>query len=110
MPLKVYYLDDECELCENFEEFFASDKVSVTTFTDHKRALAAAKVSPPDIFFIDFRLPEITGEGVAMALDPEIPKYLITGDISLSDSPHFIKTIAKPYNPEEIRKVLQRYF
>jgi CheY-like chemotaxis protein len=56
MPLKVYYLDDEPELCENFADCFSSECVEVFTFTDAIKAIEFIRSQPPDILFVDFRL------------------------------------------------------
>ena len=106
MPLKVYYLDDEEALCEIFVDFFASSNVEVTTFTDPSLALDAAKINPPDILFIDYRLPGTTGDEVAKSMAADIPKYLITGDISVRTEYKFKAIFHKPYKAEDIRKVL----
>jgi len=109
MRLKVFYLDDEEDLCENFSDYFASDKVAVTTFTDPDAAIEAVTKQVPDLFFVDYRLPGITGDEVAKLLPSDIPKFLLTGDISLNSTYKFIRVINKPYNSEEILKIIEEY-
>ena len=109
MPLKVYYLDDEEALCEIFVDYFASDSVEITTFTDPAKAIAVTQTNPPDLFFIDFRLPSTTGDEVAKSLPADIPKYLITGDIGVKTKYKFKALFNKPYKPEEIQKVLDAF-
>ncbi len=109
MSLKVYYLDDEEGLCENFSDAFSTEKFCVITFTDPAKAVEAAKLNPPDLFFLDYRLPGTTGDQIAQALDPKIPKFLITGDIFIETNYKFMKVFAKPYSDEEILKVLHEY-
>ena len=87
--LKVYYLDDEADLCEIFEDYYASENVEVTTFTDPKAAVAAIKSTPPDLFFIDYRLEESNGDDVARETDAAIPKFLITGDQNVKTTYEF---------------------
>ena len=106
MQLKVLYLDDEAGLCEAFSDTFATPDVTVTTFTSYLDAIASAKSNPPDLMFIDFRLPGTTGDQVAQMLDPQIPKYLVTGDLSVQTKYKFLKVFTKPYDIEEILKVL----
>ncbi len=69
MPFKVIYLDDEPHLCEMFVDNFASGEVSVETFTDSEKAITAINASIPDLVFLDYRLPETTGEAVALRLN-----------------------------------------
>ena len=109
MPLKVYYIDDEESLCENFVDFFASEAVEVTTFTDPAKAIALTQTNPPDLFFIDFRLPSTTGDEVAKSIAADIPKYLITGDINVKTEYQFKAVFDKPYAPEDIQKVLDGF-
>jgi CheY-like chemotaxis protein len=109
MPLHIYYLDDEELLCENFVDYFASKDVVVTTFVDPKVALAAAKQSPPDMMFIDFRLPGTTGDEVAKALDPSLPKFLVTGDILVNTEYRFEKIFPKPYDEAAMAALIATY-
>ena len=109
MPLKVYYLDDEEALCENFVDIFASEAVEVTTFIDPAKAIALTLTNPPDLFFIDFRLPNTTGDVVAKSVAADIPKFLITGDINVSSGYKFKAVFNKPYKPEDIQQVLDGF-
>jgi len=109
MPIKVYYLDDEEALCENFADYFESEDVSVTTFVDPKLAIEAIKKCPPDLLFIDYRLQNTTGDEVAKALDPKIPKLLITGDITVKTECQFIRVFTKPYPEEEIANLIATF-
>ncbi len=106
MSLKIIYLDDEPDLCECFSDEFASEKIEVTTFTDPKRAIAAALESPPDLIFLDFRLPGTTGNAVALAMPKEIPKYLITGESEVNTTYKFEFVFGKPLEIEAIQKVI----
>ncbi len=107
MPLNVLYLDDEKELCDNFSDLFSTGDIKVITFNDPVKASEAAKVNPPDLMFVDYRLPSTNGDLVALSLDPKIPKFLITGDISVATSYKFVKVFSKPYKAEDIWKVLE---
>jgi CheY-like chemotaxis protein len=109
MPLKVYYIDDEKDLCENFSDFFSSPEIQVTTFTEPLKAIEAVKQNLPDVLFIDYRLPGTTGDELAKSIPAEIPKFLITGDIGLKVEYAFIKIFSKPYRPQEIQQVLEGY-
>ena len=109
MPIKVYYLDDEQALCENFADYFASEAVEVTTFTDPAKAIALTQTNPPDLFFVDFRLPSTTGDEVAKSIAADIPKYLITGDVSVKTEYKFKAVFNKPYKSEDILQVLDGF-
>ena len=109
MPLKIYYLDDEKDLCEIFSEYFELDGFEISTFIDATEAIKACGLNPPDLFIIDFRLTDTTGVKVAHAVDENIPKILVTGELSLDDSTMFDHVILKPHHIEEIEKVIDNY-
>ena len=110
MPLKVYYIDDEKGLCENFEDLFSvSDLILIKTFMDPEVAKIAIEADPPDILFLDYRLPNITGDQLAQSLDPAIPKYLVSGDIELKLKYKFLKIFPKPYSIDEVEALLSVY-
>jgi DNA-binding NtrC family response regulator len=109
MPLKVYYLDDETDLCANFTDHFESDEVQVTTFVVPELAISAVKDTPPDIFFIDYRLPGINGEEVAWMTSDKIPKYLVTGESSVGTDYEFAGIIDKARGIVEIRRIIDEF-
>jgi DNA-binding NtrC family response regulator len=109
MSITVYYLDDEEDLCSIFNDFFSSNKVKVTGFTDYQLALEAATHCPPDLFFIDYRLPGVNGDDVANQLSEQIPKILVTGDIKVDVSANFLQVISKPYDFNLIQDIIDRY-
>ena len=107
MPLKVFYLDDEPDLCEIFSEEFSSHDIHMSTFTDWELAVEKAKSNPPDLIFIDYRLPGTNGDQVAQKMAKHIPKFLITGESSVSTVYKFESVLTKPYDRESIRNVLK---
>ena len=109
MPLSIYYLDDEEALCENFVDHFASPDVRIRTFVDPKVAIDVIIRTPPHLLFIDHRLPGTTGDEVAQLLDPMLPKFLITGDITVKTEYPFLKVFPKPYAEEDIAEVLDSF-
>lgn len=109
MPLKIVYLDDEPHLCEMFVDNFASANVSIQTFTDPEKAVAAINDSVPDLVFLDYRLPETTGEAVAFRLSSGIPKVLLTGDLTVKANRNFVKVFHKPFDFAEMEVFIQAY-
>jgi DNA-binding response OmpR family regulator len=104
---RVYYLDDEPDLLEMFADTFGSAEVEVTTFTDPKKAVEAIQSRPPDLLFLDYRLPNTTGDKVALLLDPKIPKALITGDLTVNVEAKFEVKFEKPIPIEKVEKFIQ---
>ncbi len=105
--LKVYYLDDEPILCRLFLEEFESTEIEVVTFTNFQKLIDITKSNPPDVIFLDYRLPGINGDQIALKLANEIPKYLITGDLQVKTSYHFAGIIQKPYEEQNIHQILK---
>lgn len=109
MITRVFYLDDETYLLEIFSDSFSSDTVSVTTFNDPAGLLNECEKNPPDILFLDYRMPGTTGDQVAQKLDPKIPKYLITGDLQVTTIYKFKNIFYKPFDDEIIKKTIEGY-
>lgn len=95
--IRVYYLDDEENLCRIINDYFQSDETLVSTFIEADEAITACKENPPDIIFIDYRLPDTTGDEVATLIDQNIPKILVTGDLTYSPKYDFYRVVTKPY-------------
>jgi len=104
--IKVYYLDDEELLTDLFRDYFDIEGIELRTFINPKEAVQVAKDSPPDIFFIDYRMPGMNGDEVASSLSDTITKILITGDIDKNYKYPFDNVIRKPYKPEEVLEII----
>jgi DNA-binding NtrC family response regulator len=108
MPFRIYYLDDEEDLLNLFKVFIVSDKVEVTTFNSATEAIACCQHTPPDLFFIDYRLADTTGDKVAEALDANIKKILLTGELDMDKAPLFEQVIKKPFKLSHIKNVVEQ--
>jgi DNA-binding NtrC family response regulator len=104
--LKIFYIDDEIELCENFSDEFSSESVQINTFTDPQCAIELAQINPPDLLFIDFRLPGTNGELMAQRFDPSIPKFLVTGEITNINVTCFRDVFRKPLQRLKVLEVI----
>lgn len=107
MPLKIIYIDDESALCENFKDLHSSSEVEIETFTNTETAIEAIRQSPPDLLFIDFRLPGTTGEQVASVLNLDIPIVLITGELEIKATYPFHSIIQKSVDYEQVSKTIE---
>lgn len=107
MQLEVFYIDDELDLCEMFSEAFTSPHIKITTFMDPNVALTSIATKAPDLIFIDFRLPNITGDKVALKMDPKIPKVLITGDLQVKVEAIFDRVFYKPVDFDQLAQYLE---
>jgi DNA-binding NtrC family response regulator len=109
MQLEVVYIDDENDLCEMFSEAFTTPDIHIRTYVDPNQALAGISQSPPHLIFIDFRLPNITGDKVALKMDPKIPKVLITGDLQVKEGAIFDRVFYKPVNFDQLELYLDSF-
>ena len=107
MQVKVFFIDDEPALCEIFLDEFSSQVIQVSAFTDPKLGIAESFKCPPDVFFIDYRLPNTTGDLVANNLPSHIPKYLVTGNTMVSAPKGFEAVLAKPIDMEKIWNIIR---
>lgn len=105
--VKVYYLDDEELLIDLFRDYFDIEGIELRTFINPEEAVKTANASPPDIFFIDYRMPGMNGDEVASSISDTITKTLITGDIDKNYKYPFNKVIRKPYNPGDVLEIIK---
>lgn len=108
--LRVWYIDDEADLCEMFSDTFSNENIQITTYTNSGDVTKAFnEIDPnhmPHVCFIDYRLKGITGDKIAAELPTSIPKYLVTGDLQVPPSPLFIAVLPKPYDSETIQYIM----
>ena len=109
MSLVVYYLDDEVDLLDVFSEIYGSEEIQIVTFSEPEKAISAIRSSPPDLLLLDNRLPGTTGDLIAQKLDQNIPKALISGDLTLEPKANFVKVFSKPFNSKEMTEFLNFY-
>ncbi len=108
--LRVWYIDDEADLCEMFSDIFTNKNIHINTYTnfdDVKKALTETDPNHmPHVCFIDYRLKRITGDRIAAELPTSIPKYLVTGDLQVPPSDLFVAVLPKPYDSETIQYII----
>ena len=109
MTINIFYLDDEEGLCEIFAEILGTEQIKISTFINEHEAIAACQKKPPDLFFIDYRLPNMTGSDVAFAVDSSIEKILVTGDLLVDCSYNFNRIISKPYKFDLIARLIDTH-
>jgi len=107
MQLKIFYIDDEATLCENFKDLHSSDEIEVFTFTNPEAAIEAVRENSPDLLFIDYRLPGTTGEQVATVMNISKPIILLTGELEVKTTYPFHKIILKSAETEEVAETIE---
>lgn len=109
MPIRLIYVDDEVDLLELFADMFSSPDVVIETYSDPVRAVAAIQASPPDLLFLDHRLPRTTGDQIAKQVDRAIPKALVTGDVTVQLESSFDAVFEKPFPITKIREFIRSH-
>ena len=109
MPIKVYYVDDEPDLLELFSEEFESDEVHISTFPNPFEAIQQIEKDTPHLLFVDYRMPLMTGDEMALKLNGSFPIALMTGELDLKPSYHFHQIFHKPYDYEELKKYIHSF-
>jgi len=109
MLLKIIYIDDEPDLCEVFEDNFATDEIEVSAYSDVSLGLSSIQSDTPDLLFLDYRLPNTTGDELAKQVSSNIPKALITGDLDVKLNSSFVRIFSKPFNFAEMERFIQSY-
>jgi DNA-binding NtrC family response regulator len=103
---KVLFLDDEPEIVELFILNFTNSEVSISAFTDPEEAIRKTHQDSFDMIFLDYRMPTISGEEVAGKMPPEVPKYLMTGEISPKVAYPFAEILQKPFVDQRIAELI----
>jgi CheY-like chemotaxis protein len=71
--IRVLFVEDDASIAQMYTLKLELDGYRVDVARDGERALEMARTSPPDIIFLDIRLPKLDGLGVLEALraDPK---------------------------------------
>jgi len=109
MLFRIFYLDDEPDLCEMFKDIYESDWVSILTFNKPEEAIREIQRNPPHLILLDYRLPETTGDKIAIRLQTSIPIALLSGDLILEPQYKFVKLFYKPFNLDEMKEFIESY-
>lgn len=109
MALKIYYVDDEPELCELFEDLFSDEDVFIKSFPDPLKALEEINQNQPDILFMDYRMPGLSGVELAQKTNVEIKKFLISGENNLRTDYPFERILSKPLDTLLIRELIKSF-
>ena len=102
---RVFAVDDEPGICRALERFFERRGASCASFPRAEEALAAAEGSPPDLVFLDVRLPGISGLDALerfRALDPAPSVIVVTAHGTLDVAVEAIRRGAHDYLPKPL--------
>ena len=117
--LSILLVDDDLELCELMQEFFARRQIKLDTVNDGRRALNKAVSGNYDLLLLDVMMPEMDGFELLRLIrrQSQVPVIMLTARTSQIDKVTGLDAgaddyLPKPFGPEEllarIRAVLRR--
>ncbi len=117
--LSVLLIDDDVELCELMQEFFAARGIRVEAIHDGRRGLAQAFGGTYDLILLDVMLPGLDGFELLRQVRrrSQVPIIMLTARTAKADRVAGLDAgaddyLPKPFEPEEltarIRAVLRR--
>ncbi|MFH1684055.1 MAG: response regulator [Candidatus Margulisiibacteriota bacterium] len=116
---KILIIEDHPVTSQMIANILKMEGINVMVAADGKTGIAKAKAEPPNLILLDIMMPEMDGFEVCAKLksDPETAKTPIV-IVSVCDSGDSIKKgkdlgadgyIAKPFDPEELVKIIRKY-
>jgi DNA-binding NtrC family response regulator len=112
----VMVLDDEPSICWAFRSFLGDDGHRVSIASSAEQALERVGADPPDVFFVDVRLPGIDGLaalGRIRVLCPEAAVIVMTAHGTMETAVGAVRGgafdyLSKPFNLEQARRLVSR--
>lgn len=113
---RIFVIDDEAALGENIQRMLRLPGVSVTSFVNSTKGLAATLANPPDLVLLDVRMPEISGEEVFARLHeahPSLPIVFLTAFGTVEGAVLAMRNgafdyLLKPFKREDLLLVVNR--
>jgi CheY-like chemotaxis protein len=108
----ILVVDDDHEICHVLVEMLELDGHKVEIATSAGEAIAACRRRSFDLVFLDFYLPEMTGDKIVSILrraDPRQRIVIISGGkpyAEVKDADFFLR---KPFEIESVRNVVDRF-
>lgn len=117
--VSILLVDDDFELCELLEEFFARRNIRLETVNDGRRGLARALVGEHDLLLFDVMMPGLDGFELLRLVrrQSQVPVIMLTARTTQADRVAGLDAgaddyLPKPFGTEElmarIRAVLRR--
>lgn len=115
-PTRILIIDDEESMRDACAQVLTREGYSVNTAPDGENGLAMVQADPPDIVFLDLKMPGMAGLAVLDELRimaPDAVKVVITAYASVSSALEAVRHgaydfLPKPFTPDELRVVTSR--
>jgi len=111
-PKDILIVDDEILICRALEELLLEDGHSVSTATSASTAIELCKSRPFHLIFLDYYLPEMTGDQVLTILRRANPRQrvvLMSGGRPYPPQGTADWLISKPFTSEVIRQAVAKF-
>ena len=113
---RILIVDDEDVVLDSCTQILAGRSYEVKTASDGNSGVASVQEFPPDLVFVDLKMPGMSGFEVLEAIhaiDPTIVTIVITGFATISSAVDAMKRgaydfLPKPFMPEELRLIAAR--
>lgn len=113
---KILIIDDEEVVLDSCTEILTGSDYQIATAMDGTAGLKLAQEFPPDLVFVDLKMPGMSGFDVLekiSASDPTVVTIVITGYATVSSAVEAMKKgaydfLPKPFTPDELRIIAQR--
>ena len=110
--LNILVVDDEEMVCHCIRDLLSYDGHDVVAFTSSEMALAAFEAGKFDIVFLDYSMPGMKGDELALAInviEPSLPIVMVTGNSPLFDKvPGVAFILHKPVMLDDLRYAIAR--
>jgi CheY-like chemotaxis protein len=110
--LRILVVDDEAAVCDCIRRLLAYDGHTVQACTSSTRALAAFDTGKFDLVFMDYSMPEMKGDQLALAIsrrEPSLPIVMVSGNAPpLGSVPGVAFILNKPVMLDDLRRAIAR--
>lgn len=105
------YVDDEAHLARVVSLNLGFAGLDVRGFSDPHEALEFLAETPVAAVLCDYRMPGMDGLAFLAAVEQDVPRFLVTGDLALrgelDNNPHLTDVIEKPFRYPPLIALLQ---
>jgi DNA-binding NtrC family response regulator len=118
IPERLMIVDDEADMLEGLRRLLGYEMpdLRIETFTDPRRAVAAARERAPDLILLDVRMPEMDGIAALKALkrdDPWLTCVMLTAHGTIELAVAAIKAgaydfLTKPFDTDALIRTLNQ--
>ena len=110
--LRILVVDDEAAVCDCIRRLLAYDGHKVQACTSSTRALATFDTGKFDLVFVDYSMPEMKGDQLALAIsvrEPSLPIVMVSGNApAFGTVPGVAFILDKPVMLDDLRRAIAR--